>query len=259
MSPADTPTIRGRSPVLHPTARCVLVLLVMALLTAGRADAQWNGFVNINGGVQTDDRIVTNTLLETLYGETATYEATMSSPGGTVLDAWAGVRVWGNAGVGLGATILNARGMIGLESSVPSPLFTNRHRTASLEQAGLNHQQVGVHLQAVYMLPVSPRVQVAVSAGPSWFRLRHDALAAVTRSAEVDPYTMVSLTGLTTTVEEGTGIGYNAGLDVTYLLTRWFGAGLFLRYTGGAVEMPGGLQSIKVGGAQTGAGLRLRF
>ena len=107
----------------------MLVLLVMALLTAGRADAQWNGFVNINGGVQTDDRIVTNTLRQTLYDETATYEATMSSPGGTVLDAWAGVRVWGNAGVGLGATILNARGMIGLEGSVPSPLFTNRHRT----------------------------------------------------------------------------------------------------------------------------------
>ena len=81
-----------------------------------------------------------------------------------------------------------------------------------------------------------------MSAGPSWFRLRHDALATVTLSDEVAPYNMVSLTGLTTTVEEGF-LGYNTGLDVTFLLTRWFGA-VFARYTGRMVEieMPGGLR-----------------
>ncbi len=253
--------MRGRSPVRYRTARYALGLLVATLLCGGRADAQWNGFVNINGSVQTDDRTVTHSLTETLYGETATYEAMMTSPGGTVLDAWAGVRLWGDVGVALGATVLNARGTTAIAGSVPSPLFRNRHRAESIERPGLNHQQVGVHLPLVYMLPVSERVHVAVSAGPSWFRLRHDALAGVTIGNETPPYTMVELTDFATTVEEGNGFGYNAALDVTYLLTRYFGVGLFLRYTGGSVEMPfpGGDQSVEVGGVQAGAGLRLRF
>ena len=253
--------MRGRIARLCPAGRCVFVLLVFTLLAAGRADAQWNGFIHINGGEQNVDRIVTNTLQVEIYDETATYEAAMTSPGGLVFDASVGVRVVGNLGVGIGATVLNARGMIALDGSVPSPLVRGRHRTASREQPGLKHQQIGVHIPVVYMVPVSERVQVALSAGPSWFRLRHDALATVTLSDEVAPYNMVSLTGLTTTVEEGFGIGYNTGLDVTFLLTRWFGAGVFARYTGGMVEieMPGGLQSIDVGGLQAGAGLRFRF
>lgn len=255
-------TMRDGSPLLQRTARCALVLFVATLLSAGRADAQWNGFVNINGAVQTDDRTVRHSLTEPLYGETATYDATMTSPGGTVLDAWAGVRVWGDVGIALGATVLNARATTAVSGSVPSPLFRNRHREApAREWPGLKHQQVGVHLPFVYMLPVSERVHVAVSAGPSWFRLRHDALTAVFRSAEVAPYTAVELTDFTRVVEEGSGLGYNAALEVTYLLTRYFGAGLFLRYTGGSVEMPfdDGAQSVHVGGVQTGAGLRFRF
>ncbi len=239
----------------------MLVLLGMALV-ADRADAQWNGFFNVNGGVQTADRIVTHTLEENVYDETAKYDATMTSPGGNTLDAWAGVRVRGNVGIGLGATILNARGAIGVEGLVPSPLFTSSDRTAApIERPGLNHQQVGLHLPLLYMAPVSERVLLVVSAGPSWFRLRHDALATVDRSTERAPYEMVELTDFTTTVEEGTGIGYHAGLDVTYLVVRWVGVGLYVRYSGGTVEIatPGGEQSIDVGGAQAGAGLRFRF
>ncbi len=247
--------------MLHPAARCV-VLLVATLLCAARADAQWRGFFNINGSVQTDDRTVTHRLTETVFQETATYEATMTSPGGPVLDAWLGARIWGDLGIGIGATVLNARGTIAASGSVPSPLFTNRHRTAAvLERPGLKHQQVGLHVPFIYMVPVSDSVHVAVSAGPSWFRLRHDTLATVRHTAEVSPYTEVELADFTTTVEEGFGIGYNAALDVTYLLTRFFGVGLFLRYTGGSVEMPfpDGAQAVKVGGVQGGAGLRFRF
>jgi hypothetical protein len=253
--------MRARTSLLQSSVRCALASLVATLLCAGRADAQWNGFLNINGSVQTDDRTVTHALTESLYGETATYEATMTSPGGGLLDAWLGMRVWGDLGVSVGATVLNARGATSISGSVPSPLFRNRHRAASIERQGLNHQQVGVHLPLVYVLPVSERIHVAVSAGPSWFRLRHDELTAVTLGGEVAPYTAVGLAGFAMAEDEGTGFGYNAGLDVTYLQIRNFGVGLFLRYTGGSVQMdfPDGARSVKVGGAQGGAGLRFRF
>ncbi|MXZ72132.1 MAG: hypothetical protein F4Z04_11625 [Acidobacteria bacterium] len=233
----------------------------MTLLAPGRAEAQWNGFLHINGGQETADRVVADTLHVEIYGETATYDATTTTPGGTVVDAWAGLRTVGNLGVGIGVTVLDGLGVITLDGSVPSPLFRGRHRTLLHEQGGLNYRQSGLHVPVVYMIPFSERVHVAVLAGPSLFRVRHDALSAVSLGDEAAPYDTVSLTGLTTTSENGTGIGYHAGLDVTYLLTRWLGAGLLFRYTGGTVEfeMPGGPRSIDVGGAQASAGVRFRF
>ena len=55
--------MRGGGSPLPSTARRTLVLLVLTLVSAGRADAQWNGFFNINGSVQTDDRTVTHSLM----------------------------------------------------------------------------------------------------------------------------------------------------------------------------------------------------
>ncbi len=237
------------------------MLLAVTLVAASRAEAQWNGFIHVNGGEQRADRVVTHALQVGTYDETATYEATMTSPGGRVLDAWVAARVVGNLGVGVGATVLEARGMLALDGSVPSPLIRGRHRQVSHERTGLHHQQLGLHIPLVYVAPVSERIDVAFLAGPSWFRLRHEVLAAVTLSDEIAPFRTVSLAGLTTTVSDGTGVGYHAGIDLTVLLARWFGVGFLVRYTGGTVElqMPDGRQAIDVGGVQAAAGLRFRF
>ena len=258
--------MRGRRPV-PPAAGCwALALLMTALLQVGRADAQPGGFLHVNGTVQAGDRTVTHGLRSGLYGELATYEATLTSSGSGLLDASAGV-TWGGLGAALGVTARNASGAIGVGGSVPSPLFTNRHRAASLERPGLRRQEVGVHLQAVYVLPLADmapaleRLQVMVTAGPSWFRLQHEAVTAVGIGREVAPYTAAPLVNLTTAMRNGEGYGYNAGVDVAYLMTRWLGVGILLRYTGGSVELelPGGTQPVDVGGLQAGAGLRFQF
>lgn len=250
-----------RMPAWRSCVRCVLALLALTLLAPGRAGAQWNGFLHINGGQAKANRVVTDTLRANIYDETATYDATTTSLGGTVVDAWAGVRIVGNLGVGIGVTVLGGRGVIVLDGSVPSPLFAGRHRNLSHEQGGVKHRRLGLHVPVVYTIPFSERIHVAVLAGPSLFRLQHEALSAVSLGDEVSPYDRVPFTGLTTTVERGTGIGYHAGLDVAYLFTRWLGVGFLIRYTGGMVEleMPGGRQSIDVGATQASAGLRFRF
>ena len=251
--------------MLHPSGRYALALVAMTLLCVDEAGAQWSGFLHVNGGVQSADRVVTSTATRTVYDETATYEATMTSAGGGMFDASAGMFLGGNLGIGLGATVLNARGDTALTASVPSPLLTNSPRAGTFDQPGLKHQQLGVHLQALYLLPLpgQERVRVAVSAGPSWFRLRHDALnpyKAFPRAPEVFPYERVAVTGFPTVVVEGTGFGYNVGLDVTYLLIRWAGVGLSVRYMGGSVENEMlGAESIGVGGVQAGAGFRFVF
>jgi len=58
--------------------------------------------------------------------------------------------------------------------------------------------------------------------------------------------------------EEGTAKGVNVGVDGTYLFTPRVGAGIFLRYAGGSVDLPSA-PGLKVGGFQAGIGARIRF
>lgn len=236
----------------------VLVLAVITLLWAGHAAAQWtgNGFLNINGGFQSGDRSVTDVLEAPLFDETAVYDATSRSSEGTVLDASAGVRVWRGLAIGLGVTMFEVDSGMTVSGEVPSPLFVNRPRSAQFQQAGL-HRQLGVHLHMTYIFPVMDRLDVAVSVGPSLFRMRQDSPSAVDLGAETAPFDTVTITGVATTPARATGFGANAGVDVTYMLTRLVGAGIFVRYAGGPIDF--GAESIDAGGLQAGGGLRFRF
>jgi hypothetical protein len=57
-------------------------------------------------------------------------------------------------------------------------------------------------------------------------------------------------------------VGINVGADVTYMVTKTFGAGVLLRYAGGSADLatPSGASlSLDAGGFQFGAGVRVRF
>ena len=60
------------------------------------------------------------------------------------------------------------------------------------------------------------------------------------------------------TTEEDTGVGVNIGIDGTYLFTRNFGAGVFMRYAGAKVDRTT-VDGLSVGGFQVGGGVRVRF
>jgi len=244
----------------RPTHGRVLVLaVIITLLWAGRAAAQWtdNGFLNINGGFQPGDRSVTGALEAPLFDEAAVYDATLPSSEGTVLDAAAGVRVWRGLAVGLGVTLFEVDSSMVVSGSIPSPLFVNRPRSAQFQQGGLAHRQLGVHLHMTYIFPVMDRIDVAVSVGPSLFRMRQDSPSAVDLGAETAPFDTVTITGIATAPARATGFGANAGLDVAYMLTRFVGAGIFVRYAGGSIDF--GADSVGAGGVQAGGGLRFRF
>ena len=234
-------------------------MAVITLLWADGAAAQWtgNGFLNFNGGFQPGDRSVAGVLEAPLFDETAVYDATSSSSDGTVLDASAGVRVWRGLAIGLGVTMFEVDSGMVVSGSVPSPLFANRPRSAQFQQGGLTHRQLGVHLHMTYIFPLTDRIDVAVSVGPSLFRMRQSSPSAVDLGAETAPFDTVTITGVATTPARATGFGANGGLDVTYMLTRFVGAGIFVRYAGGPIDL--GAESVDAGGVQAGGGLRFRF
>ena len=58
--------------------------------------------------------------------------------------------------------------------------------------------------------------------------------------------------------EEGTAKGINIGADISYQFMKMVGAGFFLRYNGGSVDLTT-IPDVKAGGLQVGVGARLRF
>jgi hypothetical protein len=225
----------------------VFAVVVAGIATAPVAEAQvrpWEdyGYVNINYAYQSGDRAFAESLSAPIFGETATYGASHVSGGGGGLDIGAGVRVASVSG------------------EVPNPLFFNRPRPVAVDLTGLEYQELGVHLQAVWVLPLSEKVIVSVGGGPSFFNVDQSLLGAVTVGQETAPFDRVSIAASSVTASKA-AVGGNVGVDVTYMFTEQLGGGAFVRWTGGSLDLPaaGGAQSIDVGGVQSGAGLRVSF
>lgn len=130
-------------------------------------------------------------------------------------------------------------------------------------ETALKHREVGIHISAVYVLPVSERFMLSIFGGPTVFRVRQDLVTDVELGPETAAplFDMVSVASVTTSSANESGIGGHIGFDGTFLLNDQLGVGGFVRYTGGSVDLPTGTTTttIDVGAAQLGGGLRLFF
>ena len=113
---------------------------------------------------------------------------------------------------------------------------------------------VNIQLMAV---PFESRdFRVRVFGGPSYFRYKADMVYDFSFSGGLaTDYDLVET--------EGTGWGAHLGGDASYFFSRVVGIGGFARYSRATVTIPEPMseehQDIRVGGFQTGGGLRLRF
>jgi hypothetical protein len=221
------------------------------------------GFVNINGAFQGREHVIEDTrtfTYGTLFPETGTFRTRREVDRGALFDISGGVRVWRELYAGLGVTRFSDSGGMAINASVPDPLAFGRPRSASTTVSSLRHAETGVHVQFTWMVPVTTAIDVAVSAGPSFFSVRHDMVGDLNVSEGAGNTPTLSASDIRRETESGAG--FNIGLDGTYLLTQRLGAGLFLRYAGGTVDFAqpnGGRVKLDTGGFQMGGGLRVRF
>jgi hypothetical protein len=232
----------------------------------GRANAQvqpWtdNGYFNINYSYQSGDRSFEESLTDTVFAEEATYAVEHGSGGGGQFDIGGGVRVWQNLAAAVSVTSFSTSDGASITGSVPHPLFFNSPRTGVFSRTDLEHKELGVHIQAAWVMPLNEKISVTVAGGPSFFSVDQSLITGVTTATEVAPFDTVAIASVATTSVSENGVGGNAGVDVTYLVTEQLGGGLFVRWAGGSVDIPanGGTQSLDVGGVQVGIGLRARF
>jgi hypothetical protein len=223
---------------------------------------QWEdqAFASVNIGGQAQSHQFDSTLAFELYGETGTVTANHDNGGGVLFDFSGGVRVWRNVGVGVGYSRFANTDDVPFQASVPHPVFFDQHRNVTSAAAGLEHSESAIHIFGLWMFPMSEKTDLAVTFGPTIFKVKQDLVVGMDiPQPEAPPYTPV-VTARTGRAS-ATAVGIHLGVDYTYMLTPQFGAGGFVRYSGATadVEVGGQTASVGVGGFQLGAGLRVRF
>ena len=234
------------------------------------------GYFHVSFGGQTGDQEFTESSTFDIYGERGAVAAGHTIGGGTLTDISLGGRVWKNLGVGLAYSTISNKNDATVSARVPHPIIFGQSREATTTVSDLEHKESAVHLQFLWMLPLTNKIQVAFMIGPSFFTVRQQIASLPNprqNITDVAPFTTVTINNVTVTEVKDSPVGINIGFDATYMLTTpriiasrgvRLGAGFFLRYAGAspdfsATEGTTRDGEIDAGGVQAGLGLRLRF
>src|SRR5260221_14054050 len=192
------------------------------------------GYVRGKGGAQAGSHDLSESGSFSLYEETATFTSTNKVKGGAMFDIGGAYRVWGhNLLAGLSYSHVASKSDGSLTGSIPDPIVFGRFRAVTKAFTGLKHSENAVHLDAIWMMPVPNKIDVAVFLGPTIFSVKQDTIPSLTIT-EPGPTITTSLAQASKTA-----VGFNIGVDAQYMLRKRYGVGAVARYAGGAVPLPG--------------------
>ena len=232
----------------------LMIGLTLAFGSVASAQSMLDGklFINVNGGAQTQARSVDNSFSIPIYGQTATVATTATIPGGGIFDFSVGYKVMSNLGVAIGFSTFSGTGATGGAASVPSPIFFNRPLAVTIPETPAERKDRSTYVLVVGFVPITDKVDLALSIGPTFIRVEQPLIASVSipnGTQNVNP---------TIQTQTGTAKGVNVGADLSYMFLKQVGAGVFMRYNGGSVDLQSA-PGLKAGGFQVGIGGRLRL
>jgi hypothetical protein len=210
------------------------------------------GFIVLYGGAQPQRHTFIATGTQSIYDETATVSSEQHIRNGSLIQVGAGYRVQGPLAIGARFSIFGRPGTSHVTAQVPSPAFYNQPDQRERDAEDLAHTERGIHVQAMWMRAVTPRIDVALSAGPSIIRVTQDLTTTFTAPPGTRNIALVK------TTEQANAIGFNGGFDGVFALSPGLGVGVFVHYLGATVDLPSA-EDVKLGGVQGGLGLHLRF
>lgn len=206
-----------------------------------------------------------------IYRENGALATAHAIGGGTLFDVSVAARVWKALGIGIAYSTLKNKNDATASVRVPHPNIFGQSRTASATAPALEHSENVVHLQFMWMIPLTSKFQLTAMVGPSFFTVRQTiATVQVPQDIrDVSPFTTVEIASVRLTDVKDSPVGVNVGVDGTYFIRTIKGIGIgvggFVRYSGADLDLgsTNGVTrdntDLKTGGPQGGAGLRLRF
>jgi opacity protein-like surface antigen len=224
-----------------------------------RAD---RAFVSINGGYRPASASFTDTVRVTQNVEPGTIDTAYRVKAAPNFDVAGGVRIWRQLAVAVDVAYFSKAAGGTVSAQIPHPFFFGRPRTVQGEAPGLSRQEIAVHGQLVWMMPVgNPRGwRFGVAGGPSFFTLRQQVVQDVTVT-DTYPFDTATLATVVSQRVEKSRVGFNVGADLSYMLSPTVGIGTTVMFSRARVSLPSGGHDLSVdaGGVRIGAGLRFRF
>ena len=221
-------------------------------------------FVRIDGGYRPAARSFTDTVRITQFVESGRIDTAYRVKAAPEFDAAVGVRFWRRLAVAVDVSYLTKAGGGAVTAQIPHPFFFGRLRSVDGGATGLTRQETAVHAQAVWMTPLGDRDsrwRLDLAGGPSVFHVGQDVVQNVTVT-ETYPFDTATLATVAARRVAKSAVGFNAGADLTYMLSTTVGVGTTVTFSRARIKLPldeGHSLTIDAGGALVGAGLRFRF
>ena len=249
------------------TTTITLAATVLALTCAAAANAQQTNapgaqnstmplgdkvFIGVNVGAQTRSSTVSKDFSFDIYRETATATVGSGVGGGAIFDISGGYRFGSQFGVAVGYSRFGDTGVSQGSASIPNPTFFNRPAVTAIGPTDTKRTEHATYVVLVGFLPVGEKSDLSLFVGPAFTKVSQDLVYDIS----VVPGTQSVVSPSRN--ETGTAKGINIGADLSYRFRKQVGAGVFVRYIGGSVDLPS-ISDVKAGGVQLGIGARFRF
>jgi hypothetical protein len=196
-----------------------------------------------------------------LYREATHFDASYDLPPAFSFEVAGGARVWRSLGVAVAVSRHEQSGDAALAASLPHPFFFDRQRLLDETIPDLSRSETAIHVGVLWFKPLTRRVMLTLSAGPSFISYEQDIITNLVLT-ETYPYDSVPLARAITAQRDGVAIGGYASGDAYFRLTRHVAVGggaRFSRATDDVESLPGQSVSIETGGLQVGGGVRWLF
>jgi hypothetical protein len=247
--------------MIRTLARSMAAVALLCAITPHPVDAQTAGAprvaVTVGPAIQLTTTSATTTTSFEAYSEQGTLTAGYSAKHQPSLEGGIVVRLRGALGVGVAGSYLHDAGEAGVHALVPHPFAFNQPRTVDGTTPAL-HEQTAIHLQAVYWIERSPRVDLIISGGPSFFRATQDFVSDVTYT-ESPPYDTAAFSSASVVRDRKSAVGGNVGLEAGWRLTPHVGVAGVGRYSRATADFAAENAHVVLGGFRLSGALRLMF
>jgi len=239
---------------------------VLGMMTLGTApaDAQSRGQhrVEISGnvGAQIGASEFTESSQSTFNGETEGLTVDHGVKTALGFNVGAAVRIVPALWMGVQYAMADMKSSASITAVIPHPLLFNAPRTVQGSSDDVTHNEQNVHLDLMYALPFHA-VDIRVMGGPTFFNVKQDFVSDVVIN-ESYPFDTATFSSATTKQLSKGAIGLNAGADISRLITSQVGIGALIRYSRADVKFNDadiGTQTVRAGGTEVTAGVRVRF
>jgi len=239
------------------------VLAMMAVGTApagAQSRSQHRVEISGNVGAQIGASEFTESSQSTFNGETETLTVDHGVKTAFGFNVGAAVKIVPALWMGVQYAMADMKSGASITAVIPHPLLFNAPRTVQGSSDDVTHNEQNVHVDLMYALPVHA-VEIRVMGGPTFFNVKQDFVSDVVIN-ESYPFDTATFASATTKQLSKGAVGFNAGADISRLITSQVGIGALIRYSRADVKFNDadiGTQTVKAGGTEVTAGIRLRF